>query len=123
MRNGGGKLDVTHTLTAYLLRRDLDAALLTDPAHEALSLIFAAHTLPVLCRAKDSLTEQAVSFCLQRAVVDGLGLRDLTERPAADHFGGSETYLNGIKNILIHIAFYASLPCFRAGVSLLNIFC
>ena len=87
MRYRGSQLDVAHALAAHLGAGDLDAALVADLALIANLLIFTAVALPVLGRAKDALTEKAVLFGLERAVVDGLGLLDLTERPLSDEFG------------------------------------
>src|SRR5207247_4080244 len=81
VRDGRGQVDVTHALAAHLLARHLDAAALADDALVADALVLAAVALPVLRRAEDALAEEAVAFRLQRAVVDGLRLGDLTGRP------------------------------------------
>lgn len=70
MGHGSGKLDMTHSFSSDLLLSNLDAALFADLAFVTDSLILSAEALPVLCRAEDSLTEEAVSFCLEGAVVD-----------------------------------------------------
>src|SRR6185436_7912627 len=79
-----GQLDMAHALAADLGDGDLDAALLADDALVLHALVLAAQALIVLDRAKDARAEQAVALGLERAVVDGLGLLDLAERPAAD---------------------------------------
>ena len=81
MRNGSCKLYVTHTLTANLLRRYLNAALLANLALEANSLVLSAEALPVLRRAKDSLTEKSVLFSSLGTVVDRFTLGYLTVYP------------------------------------------
>src|SRR5690606_18894083 len=63
---------------------DLDAAALAGLAGEALAAVLAAGALPVLLGAEDALVEQAVLLRLQGAVVDRLGLGDLTVGPVAD---------------------------------------
>ena len=100
--NGSGKLNVTHTLTSYLLGSNLNAALLTDLALKANSLILTAKTFPVLSRAKDTLTEKTVTLCLESTVVDGLCLGYLAVGPRADKLRGRKTYFYRIKRILIH---------------------
>src|SRR4029078_7359072 len=78
------ELDVAHALAADLRASDLDAALVADDALVPDPLVLAAVALPVLGGTEDALVEQAVLLRLERAVVDGLGLRDLALRPLAD---------------------------------------
>jgi hypothetical protein len=47
------------------------------------ALVLAAQALVVLDRPEDAGAEQAVPLRLEGAVVDGLGLLDLAERPAS----------------------------------------
>ena len=84
VRAGRGQVDVTHALAAHLGLRDFDAALLADHATVLQALVLAAQALVVLDRAEDLGAEQAVAFRLEGAVVDGLGLLHLAERPRAD---------------------------------------
>ena len=70
--------------------RDFHAAPLADDAFEPDALVLAAVALPVLGRTEDLLAEQAVLLGLERAVVDGLGLLDLTVGPRADLVGGGK---------------------------------
>src|SRR5690606_34753408 len=63
---------------------DLNAALLADDALVLHALVLAAQAFVVLGRTKDTGAEQAVTLGLERAVVDGLRLLDLAERPRAD---------------------------------------
>ena len=86
----GGQLDVAHPLTAHLGAGDLDAAALADDALEADALVLAAVALPVAGRSEDLLAEEAVLLRLERAVVDGLRLLDLTVRPVADVVRGGQ---------------------------------
>src|SRR5213075_1192171 len=84
VRDGRGQVDVAHALAAHLLPRHLDAAALADDALVADTLVLAAVALPVLGRTEDALAEEAVTLGLERAVIDGLRLRDLAGRPVAD---------------------------------------
>src|SRR5262249_808255 len=52
--------------------------------------VLAAGALPVLFRAEDAFAEQAVLFGTVSAVVDGLGLLDLPEGPAANIVGAGQ---------------------------------
>ena len=79
-----GQLDVAHPLPAHLGLRDLDAALVADDAAVLHPLVLAAEAFPVGDRAEDLRAEEPVPFRLERAVVDGLGLRDLAEGPRPD---------------------------------------
>ncbi len=92
-----GEVDVAHALTAHLRPRHLDAAALADDALVADALVLAAVALPVLRRTEDALAEEAVLLRLQRAVVDGLRLRDLARAPRADLLRGGEADLDGVE--------------------------
>ena len=87
VRDRSGELDMAHALAADLRDGHLDAALLADDALVLHALVLAAQALVVLDRAEDARAEQAVTLGLERAVVDGLRLLDLAERPAADLLG------------------------------------
>ena len=100
--DGGGQLNVAHALTAHLGPGDLHAAAVADLALVADLLILAAVALPVLGGPENALTEQAVPFRLQRAVVDGLGLLDLAVGPLADHLRRSDADLDGVKGCVTH---------------------
>src|SRR5690242_2663190 len=82
MAHGARQLDVPHAFAAHFCPRDLDAALVADDALVADALVLAAGALPVLLWAEDALAEQPVALRLQCPVIDGLGLGDLTARPA-----------------------------------------
>jgi hypothetical protein len=85
-----GQLDVAHALTAHLGQGHLDAALLAHHAAMLEALVLAAQALVIGGRAKDLGAEQAITFRLERAVVDGLGLLHLAVRPGMDHLRGGE---------------------------------
>src|SRR3712207_4648691 len=88
---------MAHALTAHLGPRDLDAAALADDALVADALVLAAVALPVLGRTEDALAEQAILLGLERAVVDGLRLGDLTRGPGPDLLGRRETDLDRVE--------------------------
>ncbi len=81
VRDRRGELDVAHALAPDLLQRHFHAALLADDAAILHPLVLAAQALVVLDRTEDARAEEAVPLRLERAVVDGLGLLDLAERP------------------------------------------
>ena len=71
-------MNVRHAFTADLRAGDFDATLIADDALEAHTLVFAAVALPVTGRAEDLFAEQTVALRFEGAVIDGLGLGDLT---------------------------------------------
>src|SRR5438309_9431718 len=87
VRNGRGQLDVAHALAADFGLRDFDAALVADDTAMLHPLVLAAEAFPIGDRAEDLGAEQTVALRLERAVVDGLGLRHLAEGPRADLLG------------------------------------
>ena len=103
--HGGGQVDVAHALTAHLGPRDLDAAALADDALVADALVLAAVALPVLGGTEDALAEEAVLLRLERAVVDGLRLRDLARGPRPDLLGRRETDLDRVEVIDVNHVF------------------
>ena len=86
VRDRGGQVDVAEALATYLGLDDLDAALLADDAAVLHALVLAAVALVVLHRAKDLGAEEAITFRLERAVVDRFRLLDLAVRPLTDLF-------------------------------------
>src|SRR3546814_9528889 len=76
--------DMAHPLAADLRHSDFDTALFADDALVLHALVLAAQAFIVLDRTEDAGAEQAVTFRLERAVVDGFRLLDLAEGPAAD---------------------------------------
>jgi len=93
----GGQLDVAHPLAAHLRARDFDATALADDALVADPLVLAAVALPVPLGTEDALVEQALLLRPEGAVVDRLGLLDLSVRPRTDLVRRSETDLQFIE--------------------------
>ena len=87
MGNRAGQFDVRHALTAHFGERDFNATLFTDHATMLQALVFATQTLIVFNRAKDLGAEQTITLWLERTVVDGFRLLDLTKRPRANLLG------------------------------------
>ena len=75
MCDGHLKLDMPHTLTAYLLLRDLDTASVADDTAIADTLVLTTVALEVLDGTEDALTEEPITLGLVGTVVDGLGLQ------------------------------------------------
>src|SRR5690606_10467333 len=95
--DGGSQLDVAHPLAAHLRARDFDAAPFADDALVADPLVLAAVALPVPLGTEDALVEEALLLGPESAVVDRLGLLDLTVRPRPDLVRRSETDLQFIE--------------------------
>ncbi len=75
---------MAHALASHLGTRHFDAATLTDDPPEPDALVLAAVTLPIACRTKDSLVEEAILLGLQRPVIDRLRLPNLAVGPRPD---------------------------------------
>ena len=84
MRYWARKLDMSHTLTAYLGLNNLYTALLAHNATVTKTLVLTADTLVILNRSEDLSAEETISLRLERSVVDRLWLRYLAKRPATD---------------------------------------
>src|SRR5580658_3352275 len=97
MRHRRGQLDMAHAVAAHLRQRHLDAAFLADDAAVLHPLVLAAQALVILDGAEDAGAEQAVPLRLECAVVDRLGLLDLTEGPGADALGACDRDLDLIE--------------------------
>ncbi len=97
MRNGSGKLNVPHALTAHFGARHFDAALFADNTLITYSFILTAMAFPVLRRSENFLAEKTVAFGFLGAVVDGFGFCDFPVRPFPDFFGRRYADLNGIE--------------------------
>ena len=82
--DGHRELDVAHALATDAGQCHLDAAAVADHAAVLDALVLAAGALPVLDRTEDALAEEPTLLGLECAVVDGLGVLDLTLRPGAD---------------------------------------
>src|SRR4051812_30465991 len=108
VRDRRGQVDVAHPLTADLLPSHLDAAALADDPLVADALVLAAVALPVLRRTEDALAEKAVALGLERAVVDGLGLRYLARRPVANLLARREPDSDRVEIIYVDQSAYSS---------------
>src|SRR5204862_3346923 len=97
--HGRGQVDMAHALAAHLLAGHLDAAALADDALVAYALVLPAVALPVLGGTEDALAEEPVLLRLQRAVVDGLRLGDLSRGPGPDLLGRRQSDLDGVEVI------------------------
>ena len=84
MGNRGGQFDMSHPLAPHFLQRDFHAAFFADYAAILHALVFAAEAFVILDRPKDPRAEQAVTFRLERTVVDGFRLFDLAVGPRQD---------------------------------------
>jgi hypothetical protein len=101
VRDRRGQLDVAHALTADFRQRDFDAALLADDAAVLQALVLAAQAFVVLDRTKDFCAKQAITFRLERTVVDGLRLLDFAERPRTDFLGRRQANLDGVEALVL----------------------
>src|SRR5499427_968623 len=97
MRAGRSELDVAEALTTHFRQRDFHPALVADHAAVLHALVLAAETLPVGDRAENAGAEQTVALGFKGSVIDGLGLRHLAMRPAADFFRRGQGDANGIE--------------------------
>ena len=99
VRNGRGQFDMAHPLAPHLLQRDFNAALFADDAAILHALVFAAQAFVILDRPKDTGAEQAVTFRLERAVVDGFRLLDLAEGPRQDPLWRGQADLDFVEGL------------------------
>jgi hypothetical protein len=97
VRGRARELDVAHALAAHLGLRDFHAALLADHAAMLEALVLAAKTFVILHGSEDLGAEQAVTFRLERAVVDGLRLLHFAVRPGADHVRRGQADLDAVE--------------------------
>ena len=105
---GRGQLAVAHPFAAHVGAGHLDAAAFADDALETHPLVLAAVTLPVPGGAEDLLAEEAVTLRLEGAVVDGLGLLDLTVAPLADLVGARQSDAELVVDV--HVQHWFSFP-------------
>ena len=94
---GARELDVTHALAAHLGLRHFNAALLAHHAAMLQTLVLAAQALVVFHGSEDLGAEQAVTFRLERAVVDGLRLLHFAIGPGTDHVRRGQTDLDRVE--------------------------
>ena len=97
--DGRGQFDMAHPLAPHLGDGDFNAAFFADDALVLHPLVLAAEALVILHGAEDAGAEQPVALGLEGAVVDGLGLFDLAEGPAADPFRAGQTDLDLVKTL------------------------
>ena len=91
MHHGDYQRDMSHTLTAHLLLRNLHTATIADDTLIADTLVLTAVALIVLHRAEDTLAEQTITLRLVRTVVDGLGFEHLAARLGTNLLGRGKT--------------------------------
>src|SRR5262249_39013981 len=84
-----------HPLATHPRMRHLHAAPIADHPLVLHPAVLAAGALPVLLGTEDPLAEETVLLRAVRAVVDGLGLLDLPERPAPDIVRAGQPDLDG----------------------------
>ena len=99
--HGSSKLNVAHAFTTNLGLGDLNSTALTNDALVADTLVLTTLALPVTGRAEDTLTEKAVLFWLQGAVVNGLRLLNLALRPTANVVGGGQSNTKLVEEIYV----------------------
>ena len=86
VRNRRCQLDVSHTFATNLFGCYVNAALFAlDNLFAVRVLILTAHTSAIFAGTENTLAEQSTDLCLERSIVDGLGLVNLTVRPLTDH--------------------------------------
>jgi len=93
---------MAHALPAHLGPGDFYPAPVTDLTLKANLLIFSAMAFPVLCGAKDTLTEQPIPLGLEGAVIDGLWLFHLSMGPLLDLLRGGNANADGVKFSIAH---------------------
>ncbi len=113
VRDRRRELDVAHALAAHLRQRHFDAALLADHATVLESLVLAAQALVVLDRAEDLGAEQAITFGLERAVVDRFRLLDLAVRPRTDLLRRCEAGLDRVEFFFLRDLLEQIQQCFH----------
>ena len=120
MSYGHNELDVTSTLTTYLLLGNLYTTTVADNTLIADALVLTASTLIVLGRTEDALAEQTVALGLIGAIVDGLRLGDLTERVLKDLLRRSQTDGNLLEITLYLCIFLESHIFFNFSLFTVN---
>ncbi len=93
-----GQFDMAHAFAADLGHGHFDAALLADDALVLHALVLAAQAFVVLHGTEDAGTEQAVTFGLERPVVDRFRLLDFAEGPRANALGAGDADLDLVES-------------------------
>ena len=81
MRHRRSKFDVAHAFTTHFGQRHFNAALLANHTTVLQALVFTAQTFVILDRTKNFRAEQAVTFRLERSVVDSFRLFNFAVGP------------------------------------------
>ena len=81
VRNWCCQINMAHAFAPHLGKGDFNAAFFADDALILHALIFAAQAFVILHWPKDTRAEQAITFWLESAVIDGFRLFDFAERP------------------------------------------
>ena len=97
MGHRAGELDVAEPAPPDRSLGDLDAALVADHPPVLHALVLAADAFPVVDRTEDLRAEESAPFGFQRPVVDRLGLRHLSVRPAPDLLRRSDRDLDRVE--------------------------
>ena len=95
---------MAHAFTANLRAGYFHTAAFADNTLEADALVLTASALPVLRRAENLFTEQAVLFRLERTIVDSFRLLDLATRPTTDIFRARKRDTDSVKVVYIKFA-------------------
>src|SRR6185503_19829618 len=95
--HGRRERDVPETFAAHFGLCDFDAALVADDSAVLHALALAAQAFPVGDRPEDLRAEQAVTFRLERPVVDRLRLGHFAARPGEDLVRRRETDSNRVE--------------------------
>ena len=111
--DGSSELNMAHALTTHFGTGNFHAASFTDDALETDALVLTASTFPVPGRAENAFAEEAVLLWLQRTVVNGLRLLNLTVGPTTDVVGRSETDSERIEEV--DVAHLTSFPQWDYG--------
>ena len=113
--NRDRELDVPHALATDAGDRDLDA---TAIAHDVLvfdALVFSARALVVTHGPKDLLAEKTAWLGLKGAVVDRLGILNLTLGPFANGLGGSDGDGDAVECVLLDAECGTNVVAGRGG--------
>ena len=120
MGNGGGQLDMPHTLAPHLRLNDFDSAFVADDTAMLHSFIFSAITLPIFGRPKNLRTKQAILFRLKRPIIDGFRFFDLTIRPRTNFLRRRDPNAHGVEGHGIAWPFKQGIDTFQGSTLLLG---
>ena len=94
-----GEFDMTHTFTTHLGMGNFHTATVANDALKTDTLVLTAVTFPVLHRSENAFAEQAITFRLERTVIDRFRLGNFTIGPLTDQFRRSK--VNGDFTIVV----------------------